>query len=371
MPLLRARIAVPLVTALLGLGACHLQGEPSPTPPSAVLPRLVTEGRAPAAALLAASPAGSRFRTAGPGVHRADRFRAGSVTKTFVATVVLQLAAEGRLRLDDPVDRHLPGLVPAPAGGRVTLRALLTHTSGLPEYAGAAAGPPSTGRPTAREAVRRALTLPPGPVGRYAYSNTNYVLLGLVIERVTHRPYAAEAGRRIIRPLRLTGTSFPGARTELPAPHGRAYDAAGRDVTALDPRVADAAGELISTLDDLNRFYAGLLSGRLLPPPQLRELLDTRLSNGAYGMGIYPSRLSCGTTVWGHNGRITGGYVRSATTGDGRHTVTFRTNTDGTPERVLRTLEPALLEAEFCHRGPPGGRTGTGRTPHRPGTPGA
>ncbi|OKK06014.1 serine hydrolase [Streptomyces sp. CB03234] len=348
MPLPRARVAAPLVTALLALGAGPLSGEPSPIPPSAVLPRLVSEGHAPAAAMLSASPTASQFQAAGPGIARADRFRAGSITKTFIATVVLQLAAEGRLSLADPVDRHLPGLVPGEAGRRVTLRALLTHTSGLPDYTHGSSRPSPTARSTAREAVRRALAHPPGPAGRYAYSNTNYVLLGLVIERVTDHPYAAEARRRIISPLRLTGTSFPGARTALPSPHGQAYDATGRDVTALDPRTADAAGELVSTLDDLNRFYAALLSGRLLPAPQLRQLLDTGPANGRYGMGIYPRTLSCGTTVWGHNGHITGSYVRTATTRDGRRTVTFRVNTDAVPDETLDALEPALLDAEFC-----------------------
>ncbi|MFF8288296.1 serine hydrolase domain-containing protein [Streptomyces sp. NPDC016309] len=353
MPLPRARLAAPLVTALLGLGAGQLSGEPSPTPPSAVLPRLVSEGHAPAAAMLADSPTASRFQAAGPGIGRADRFRAGSVTKTFIATVVLQLAAEGRLHLDDPVGRHLPGLVPAGAARNVTLRALLTHTSGLPDYTAHGDGRSPTAGTAAREAVHRVMDDPPGPLGRYAYSNTNYVLLGLVIERVTRHPYAAEAHRRIITPLRLKGTSFPGSRSALPAPHGGAYDAAGRDVTVFDPRTADAAGELISTLDDLNRFYAALLTGRLLPPPQLRALLDTRPTHGVYALGIYPHTLSCGTTVWGHNGRVPGGYVRSATTGDGRRTVTFRVNTDAVPVDTLATLEPALLEAEFCGAAPP------------------
>ncbi|MEV3992146.1 serine hydrolase domain-containing protein [Streptomyces sp. NPDC049837] len=381
MPLPRARLAAPLVTALLVLGTGPLSGGPSPTPPSTVLPRLVSEGNAPAAAMLSASPAATRFQTAGHGIGRADRFRAGSITKTFVATVILQLAAEGKLHLDDPVGRHLPGLLPGDAGRRVTLRALLTHTSGLPDYTkdttprsptagthpspGNGTHPSPTARTTAREAVRRALTRPLGPVGRYAYSNTNYVLLGLVIERITDQPYAAEARRRIIRPLRLTGTSFPGTRSALPSPHGRAYDAAGRDVTALDPRTADAAGELISTLDDLNRFYAALLSGRLLPVAQLRELLSTRSASGPYGMGIYRRTLSCGTTVWGHNGHITGSYVRTATSRDGRRTVTFRVNTDAVPRSTLKTLEPALLEAEFCR----GADSRRGHEPAKPAAP--
>ncbi|MFI6107169.1 serine hydrolase domain-containing protein [Streptomyces sp. NPDC051310] len=381
------RRAVVLVPVLLGAGVQAFSGAPAPPPPSPLLSRLVSEGHAPGAALLAGSAysakspdsggagdfadsteaadspvatdspgptdsadptqsAGStRFESAGAGIRRADRFRAGSVTKTFIAAVVLQLDAERRLRLDDAVSKHLPGLPAGPSGRQVTLRALLSHTSGLPDYT-SSAGPAPT---TAAEAVRLALaTRPPRPPGSYAYANTNYALLGMVIERVTGRSYATEAWHRIIAPLGLTGTSFPGARTTLPDPHGRAYDARGRDVTAFDPRGAGAAGELISTLDDLNRFYAALLGGRLLPPPQLRALLDTRPAHGAYGLGIYPRTLSCGTTVWGHNGHIPGSYVRTATTVDGRRTLTFRVNTDTLAAGTLSALEPALLEAEFC-----------------------
>lgn len=118
-----------------------------------------------------------------------------------------------------------------------------------------------------------------------------------------------------------------------------------RDVTAIDPRVAGAAGELVSTLADLNRFYAALLGGRLLPPAQLIALLDTRAAQGLYAMGVYPQTLSCGTTVWGHNGHITGSYVRTAATADGRHVFTFRVNADAEPDPGS---EAALLEAEFC-----------------------
>ncbi|MBW5425826.1 serine hydrolase, partial [Streptomyces sp. BG9H] len=152
-------------------------------------------------------------------------------------------------------------------------------------------------------------------------------------------------------PLRLTGTSFPGARTTLPSPHGRAYSGDGEDVTRLDPRVAGAAGEVISTLADLNRFYAALLTGRLLPAPFLREMLNTRAAHGHYGMGLYPQVLPCGTTVWGHNGHIAGNYVRTAATRDGRHVLTFRINTDKLADPGLET---ALLTAEFCPRAPDG-----------------
>ncbi|WEO95819.1 serine hydrolase domain-containing protein [Streptomyces sp. FXJ1.172] len=349
MPTLRTLLSIPVSLALLLAAATLRTGSPVASPAAgadAVLPRLVTSGGAPAAALLDLSRGRFHFAAAGQGIGRADHFRAGSLTKTFIATTVLQLAAEHRLSLSDPVERHLPGLLRGPGadGRHITLRALLTHTSGLADFTEATHG---TVPLTPLQAVRIALALPPARPGRYSYSNTDYVLLGMTIRQVTGHSYATEAERRILAPLRLTGTSFPGSRTTLPAPHGRAFAADGSDVTGLDPRVAGAAGELVSTLADLDRFYAALLGGRLLPSRRLREMLDTRTAHGSYGMGVFPVRLPCGITVWGHNGRISGSYVRSAATADGRRVLTFRVNTDAIADP---RLEPALLAAGFCPR---------------------
>ncbi|MFE1247624.1 serine hydrolase domain-containing protein [Streptomyces sp. NPDC058735] len=345
MPPLRTLLALPVSVALLGLPPADSSALSTP-PTDAVLALLVTRGGAPSAALLAREGSTVRYAHAGPGIARTDHFRAGSITKTFVATVVLQLAAERRLSLSDTVEQHLPGLVRGAGndGRALTLRSLLTHTSGLYDFTADTRG---TAPLTARQAVRIALTHPPAERGRFSYSNTNYVLLGLVVEQVTGRSYATEAERRILTPLRLTGTSFPGSRSALPSPHGRAYTADGTDVTALDPRVAGAAGEIVTTLADLDRFYAALLGGRLLPPRWLREMLDTRAAHGAYGMGVFPQRLPCGTTVWGHNGHISGSYVRTAATLDGRRVLTLRVNTDAIADPGL---EPAVLAAEFCPR---------------------
>ncbi|MGW2085506.1 serine hydrolase domain-containing protein [Streptomyces sp. NPDC001880] len=355
MPILRALLTAPLVLALLGLGTVPLPSEPHLTPAAAYLPRLVADGDAPTAALLARSTTSApydTYRSTGPGIRRADHFRAGSITKTFVAAVVLQLVQEGKLRLSDTVEQLLPGLVHGNGndGRRITLGALLSHTSGLYDYT----ADPSVHPLSATAAVRVALAhRPTDAPGHYAYSNTNYAVLGLVVQRVTGHRYATEIRDRIIIPLRLTGTSLPGARTDLPSPHGRGYTrdpADGRlhDVTTLDPRTAGAAGELISTLDDLSRFYAALLGGRLLAPAQLKALLNTRATHGVYGLGIYPQRLSCGITVWGHNGHIAGSYVRTAATRDGGHTLTYRVDTDTLND--AETLEAALLDAEFCDR---------------------
>ncbi|MDO0926170.1 serine hydrolase domain-containing protein [Streptomyces sp. TG1A-8] len=345
MPTLRTLLSIPVLLVLLFAPSAS-GGATTAGATRAVLRLLVTEGGAPAAALLDQDADGSRYTAAGRGITASDHFRAGSITKTFLATVVLQLAAEHRLSLSDTVERHLPGLLREGGtdGRRTTLRALLTHTSGLADFTRTTHGAVAL---TPLQAVHTAIALPPGRPGRYSYSNTNYVVLGMVVRQVTGHPYAVEARRRIIAPLGLTGTSFPGSRRSLPSPHGHAYSADGTDVTALDPRVAGAAGELVTTLADLNRFYAALLGGRLLPPRRLREMLGTRAAHGAYGMGIFPVRLPCGVTVWGHNGRIPGSYVRSAATADGRRVLTFRVNTDAFADP---RLERALLAAAFCPR---------------------
>ncbi|MFB7417919.1 serine hydrolase domain-containing protein [Streptomyces sp. NPDC056210] len=346
MPVLRTLLAIPLAATLFCMfpGSSTMLAAPAT---DATLPLLVTEGKAPAAALLAREGRTTRFVRTGPTIRRTDHFRAGSITKSFIATVVLQLAAEHRLHLSDTVDDHLPGLL---RDHSVSLHSLLTHTSGLPDFTARTHG---TIPESPRTAVQLAESDQPIPRDHWSYSNTNYVVLGMVIGQVTGHSYATEARRRIIEPLHLTGTSFPGTRTTLPTPHGRAYDATGDDVTTLNPRVAGAAGELISTLTDLNRFYTALLKGRLLPPSQLRTMLNTRTAQGHYGMGLYPTKLPCGTTIWGHNGRIEGSYVRTAATRTASRVITFRTNTD-TPKNTPE-LEHRLLTAEFCPPTPTSG----------------
>lgn len=343
---------------------------------------LVSPRTVPGAAQLSQDAHGVRFHTAGVAdvrtgrlIRPTDRFRVGSITKTVIATVTLQLAAERKLNLDDPVTAHLPAstaaLLPCPGssdsdsgsrnpGRRITVRQLLTHTSGLFSYTddhaffrrffgpGSAAHRFETHKPDAL--VRTALAHPPyaAPGERYRYSNTDYLLLGMVIRQVTGHSYATEAHRRVIAPLHLTGTSFPGTRTDLPSPHGRAYSTSSSrtaDATDLNPSSAGAAGELVSTLPDLNRLFGALLRGALLPAPELRQMRDTTDSSGRYGMGLFPVRLPCHRTLWGHNGEISGSYVQTLGTPDGRHLVSYRVNSDAP---IDAAAESALLTAEFC-----------------------
>ncbi|MFE6283444.1 serine hydrolase domain-containing protein [Streptomyces sp. NPDC057877] len=299
----------------------------------------------------------------------ADRYRVGSVTKTFVATVVLQLEAEGRLSLDDPVDRWLPGVVHGNGndGRAITLRQLLNHTSGLFDYTNdpdflrahfTADGfrenrhRAHTPSDLVAVAMRHEPEFTPG--GGWTYSNTNYLLAGMVIEAVTGRPYGDEVHARIIRPLHLTATSVPGTRVDVPRPSARAYSKLAEtttgptyDVTRFHPSIAGAAGEMISDSADLNRFYAALLRGKLLPPAQLKAMkatvpVGTATPNVAYGLGIMDRELSCGVHVWGHPGGIYGSLSDAVTTPDGRHTLAVNFNGDWAGDTA------AVVEAEFC-----------------------
>ncbi|MBB2940667.1 D-alanyl-D-alanine carboxypeptidase [Actinoplanes lutulentus] len=267
------------------------------------------------------------------------RFRIGSITKTFVATVILQLVGEDRLRLDDTLERWLPGAVPG--GARITIRHLLQHTSGLFNYTEALFGSVEdvldaryrTFRP--EELVALAAERPPlfEPGTSWSYSNTNYILLGLIVRRVTGRPYAKEVERRILRPLRLTGTEVPGTDTTIDGPHAHGYEPIEQngeivplDFTDLNPSMAYAAGEIVSTTADLNRFFRSLLGGRLLRRPQLAEMLANPVGEIGYGLGIFQQPLPGGPTLWGHDGGIFGYLTYSFSTPDAATQLTVSIN---------------------------------------------
>ncbi|MET8095387.1 serine hydrolase domain-containing protein [Streptomyces sp. NPDC005236] len=298
----------------------------------------------------------------------ADRYRVGSITKTFISTVLLQLEAEGRLSLDDTVDTWLPGLVRGNGndGTRITVRQLLNHTSGIFNYT---ADEDFIGTHflkegflrhrydtvTPRQIVAVAMSHRPdfAPGTSWNYSNTNYVVAGMVIEKVTGHSYASQIRERIIKPLHLHATSLPGTGVKVPGPHSRAYSKLAEtttgptyDVTALNPSMASSAGEMISDSADLNRFYTALLRGRLLPREQLGEMRSTVGIDGVpdvrYGLGLLEQKLSCGIRVWGHDGGIHGSSSVAVTTADGRHSLAFNFNGDWTGNAE------AVVEAEFC-----------------------
>lgn len=303
--------------------------------------------------------------------------RIGSATKTFVAVVLLQLAGEGRLSLDDTVDTWLPGLVRGHGndGHRVTLRQLLQHTSGLPDYIGdvvpdlSAAGYRANRWTTytSRQRVALAMRHPPSfaPGSGWEYSNINYVLSGMVIQAVTGHSWEYEVRARILRPLRLTRTLTPGDWPFLPGPHARNYQqfepgGAMTDTTiAYLPFDADADGSVISTNTDTNRFFTALVRGRLLAPTQLGEMqrtfevpADRGFPPGTRdGLGLFWAPLSCGGGYWGHSGDGFGYLVWPAATPDGRTTVTVSLHSrPGDESRATRQNQDvtALVDHALC-----------------------
>ncbi|EDY49472.1 D-alanyl-D-alanine carboxypeptidase [Streptomyces clavuligerus] len=303
-----------------------------------------------------------------------DRFRIGSVTKSLTAAVVLTLAAEGRLDLDDTVEQWLPGLIAGHGhdGSAVTIRQLLNHTSGISDYS---SNREFFDRYIGRDflknrfqrhtpeslvgwAVRAAPDFAPGTGWRY--SNTNYIVAGLIIQKVTGRSYENEVERRVLRPLGMRDTSLPRHSVTLPRPSGRGYtkvpfgDPAGavHDGTALNTSTGWAAGDIISTTGDLQRFVRALMSGRLLPPAQQKELtttVPTTEEGHRYGLGVGWTTLPCGVGIWGHAGGIHGSRTGVYADGRGGRSLVVNANADwaGSPE--------AALNAAFC---PPEPRSG-------------
>ncbi|MEV4493206.1 serine hydrolase domain-containing protein [Micromonospora coxensis] len=291
------------------------------------------------------------------------RHRVGSVTKTFLAATLLYLVGEGRLALDDPLGRHLPEY----AVDGVTVEMLLNHTSGIGDY--------DTVLFTSGEDVERHryTTFTPGhlvrlglgeprtgaPGERFAYSNTNYVLAGLIVEQVTGRAATAEIDRRVIRPLRLHDTYFPGRRTRIAGPHSAAYlpwyDGNLRDFSVTNMSWAWTAGALISTAADLDRFFRALLGGRLLRPAELARMRTTVPFDpevpeaGGYGLGLIRLALP-GGDHWGHDGVVFGHSTISLHSPDGTRQVTVGSNVThyaapGTPDPIADATFAFLITA--------------------------
>ena len=292
-------------------------------------------------------------------VSTSGRFRIGSVTKTFVATVILQLADEGRLALDDPIARHLPGVVPG--GEAITVRQVLNHTSGIYDYAHEPDRSTNRWRGEARfrtyrpqELLDVAFARPPYfPPGQgWHYSNTNYVVAGLLVEKLTGKPYGDAVTERIIRPLRLNQTTVPGTDPAVPEPHAHGYtEVAGTlvDATEMNPSLDWAAGEMISTAADLGRFLSALLGGELISGAALAAMRET-VETGQmfrYGLGLQQYDLPCGSTVFGHGGELLGFLTYAMASADGGRQLVLSYNPLRSPEGTSETVI-GLFSDGFC-----------------------
>ncbi|MFI5935806.1 serine hydrolase domain-containing protein [Actinoplanes sp. NPDC051494] len=286
--------------------------------------------------------------------------RIGSNTKTFTAVVVLQLVGEKKIALDAPVETYLPGLVRGEGidGRHITIRQLLQHTSGLPNYTDDFGDDPELQHRyfEPRELLDRALVHPAvfAPGTKWEYSNTNYVVAGLLIQKVTGRPAAEEITNRVIRRANLRHTYFPPVGEQVIRerhPNGYAPDEQGDlvDFTDMDPSWGWTAGQMVATPSDLNSFFTALLAGELLPAAQLAEMRKTvpaELFPGArYGLGLISFPLTCGGLAWGHGGDIPGYETRGGVTEDGRAAtvaVTSLPTTEAQADGVLHLVDTAL-----------------------------
>jgi len=300
-------------------------------------------------ALAAVRDGRTRDYTAGAHVPTNGRVRLASNTKMFTATVVLQLVGEGKVGLDTTVETYLPGVVRGPGGdGRaITVRQLLQQTSGLPDYDDALITDYFAVQHTyfePRELLDAALARPSTGQG-WAYSNTNYIVAGLIVQRVTGRPVGEEITKRIIERLGLRDTYWPAqGEQEIKGRHPRGYWPAENgdlvDVTTQDPSLGWAAGQLVGTPRDLNTFMTALMGGRLLPPDLLAQMKTTVPApdfdirgTAQYGLGIATFELSCGGVAWNHGG-VAPGHVSS-------HGITE----DGRAATVVVTANPTTLAA--------------------------
>ena len=293
-----------------------------------------------------------------------DHMRIASVAKAYNGAVVLQLVARGRLRLGSTIGAILPGL--PRSWHRVTVRQMLNHTSGLPDYTQSdgfreqfQTDPNGFVRPRKIIGWVRRAPLEFRPGSRYEYSNTDNIVTGLMAEAVTGRSYRRLLRLFVFRPLRLGETSLP-RRARIPPPflHGYLTEPGSppEDVsTLLSPSGAWASGGIVSTPLELNRFVRGLLGSRLFPAALQRRQLRF-VAGGASsppgpgansaGLAIFRYRTRCGT-VYGHTGNFPGYVQFAAATRDGRRSITTSLNIPA-PEGDLLAQLREMQETAVC-----------------------
>jgi D-alanyl-D-alanine carboxypeptidase len=302
----------------------------------------------------------------GQRIRAGDRYRIASLTKTYTAAVVLQLVAEGKLSLRDNVERWLPGLVPN--GRNIRIQHLLNHTSGIFNYE----LDPRVNEPyvsgnlshywSPREliaiAVSHAPLYPPGQTTQSTYSNTNYAILGLIVQAATGKTLQAELRRRIFKPFRLARTSYPVRSTTIAGRHAHGYFLIGApplvDVTGFSPSIAGAGGAIVSTVGDVARFYRALLAGQQVLPSRLLAAMKTTVPahsdpgapRARYGLGLERYETSCGI-AWGHSGAFPGYFTYAMSSAQGVRQAVLMVNADpsaisqGARERFYRLLDTA------------------------------
>ncbi|GHC54383.1 serine hydrolase [Streptomyces flavofungini] len=303
------------------------------------------------------------------------RFRVGSNTKLFTSVLVLRLAEQGRIDLDKPLRDSLPAGT-LPEGWDMTGRQVLQHRSGVYDHTNDLLEQPGEETTSAFEKRIRNTVYQPAdmvamsvkhgkqftPGSKYAYSNTNYVLLGMAIEHLTGGSYGKALRKQIIEPLGLKKTSYVVPRKTISGAHVTGYltnDDRTKpllDSTEQNGSWVASSGAVISSAADLDRFLTKLLAGRsggLLSDESVRQMtttLPTPTAKVSYGLGLREIELSCGK-VYGHGGIVQGFQTQSFATRDGKKTVVVfanASNNTAVTQGLTNTLEPA-----FCGTKPP------------------
>ncbi len=380
-------LAVPLVAAIaLGAAGGAASAAPSKGEAESLKSRaqgLVDAGYPAALAAVTDSKGESAGVAVGKGSLEAGQappldgeVRIGSNTKTFVAVVVMQMVQEGKVGLDEPIETYLPGLIKGEGidASKITVRQLLQHTSGLPEYTDTVPGRSDIFQikdhyAQPRDLLDTALSKPAAfePGTQWAYTNTNYVVLGMLIERVSQRPVGEQIDQRIIKRLGLSHTYFPGnGEKKIRGSHPQGYHINGEgkleDVTEMDASLPWAAGAMVSTPSELNTFFQAVFDGRLLTQTSIDEMkkgVDTGSGGMVYGLGLFGTPLSCGGTSWGHGGGIFGYETHNAVGPDGTavtvavtalsSAIADQSNLENSAKEKAGKVDEAV-DAALCHK---------------------
>jgi D-alanyl-D-alanine carboxypeptidase len=282
------------------------------------------------------------------------RYSIGSISKQFTAAAILMLAEEGKLSLDDPVSKYVPGLT---RGNEVTVRELLSHTSGYQDFWPQDYVPPLMLKPVSAEAImdqwaRKPLDFDPGT--KWQYSNTNYVIAGAIVEKVSGMPLWTLLGNRVFTPLGMKSVTDTNEKA-LPAGDPGAYFRYALGPLHPAPKEGPgwmfAAGELAMTAEDLAKWDISLMQQTILKPASYKEMETVvLLKNGAatrYGLGVGVSTVN-GHRVLEHGGEVSGFTAENIVMPDDKIAVVVLTNQDAAEaaSEIGNQVRAAVFNAE-------------------------
>jgi D-alanyl-D-alanine carboxypeptidase len=310
-------------------------------------------------------------RVARTPIENGSRFRIASTTKTFVMATTLALVEAGELSLDDSVETWLPGVIASNGndGTQITVRHLLQHRSGLNNHVEDLFAQLGEARSAAEIDALLKKTWTPralvdlatshqalfSPGTAFAYSDTGYVLIGMIIEAATGQNWQTQLSRHVLEPLNLRDTSTPGSSTEIPGAHMHGYaqlpfSDGWADATRISPSSLDAAASIISTPQDINTFFRALLQGELFGPVLMTEMKTTlpvaEEGDRRYGLGLAWSALSCGGGYYTHEGDTLGFHTRNGVSEDGLSSVCIAISGDA--KLGFETEARSLIERALC-----------------------